>query len=60
MNRLYDQFIQKPIDWDYQFKTEDRDYEEYICGNYYHILEDNSIEGSLIHMVKVLKPIYKW
>jgi hypothetical protein len=60
MNSCYGKSIQKPIDRDYKFKTEDRDYEEYICRNYYHILEDNSIEGSPIHMVKVLKPIDKW
>jgi hypothetical protein len=60
MNSAYGKSIQKPIESDYKFKRENKDYDNFIYRHYHSIIEDVTIQDSTIHSIKEVKPIDKY
>ena len=59
MNSCYGKTIERPIDKDYKYFTNEKDLYNYWCKNYNKIVEDIQIANSNIHAVKTLRPIDK-
>jgi Zn/Cd-binding protein ZinT len=60
MNSAYGKSIQRPIESDYKFKREHKDYDNFIYTHYHSIIEDVTIQDSTIHLIKEVKPIIEY